>query len=194
MRAGTGIEWVEKLSSFRLLLAVLGLASIGVGVLMLVDSHLGLATFAVVTGILLIVDGVAELFTSIGGAEQTRTASMLVSIVSAVVGILLVRHPVHGVAAVAIPIGLWLIVAGMVHIVWWFGARRSRFWIGLVAFVELIAGIVILASVKIDTETLALIVGLTFLVRGLVLCLVAFLLGHQEASHAPAAPDAIGST
>lgn len=194
MQTGTRREWVEKLVTFRLLLAALGLASIAVGLLMLLDSHLGLATLAVVTGVLVLVDGVAELFTSIGGAEQTRTVSMLVAVVSAVVGIILIRHPVHGVAAVAIPIGLWLIVAGMVHIVWWFGARRARVWIGVVAFVELLAGTVVLASTKIDTDTLALLVGLASLVRGLVLCLVAFMLGHREESRAPSASGAVGST
>jgi uncharacterized membrane protein HdeD (DUF308 family) len=193
MRTSTGTGWVEKLTSLRLLLALFGLASIAVGVVLLVDGHLGLATLAVITGVLVIVDGVAELFTSIGGAEQTRTTSVLVSIVSAVVGVLLIRHPVHGVVAVAIPIGLWLIVAGMVHIVWWFGARRNRVWIGLVAFVEVVSGTVVVASPHIDTDTLALLLGLSFLVRGLVLCLVALLLGQRASARAPSAPGAVGS-
>ncbi|MBV8990665.1 MAG: DUF308 domain-containing protein [Solirubrobacterales bacterium] len=194
MRAHAVTGRLEGLLSFRLLLAAGGVASVAMGVLMLVDAEAGLATLSVIAGVLVLVDGIGELFTSIGGAEQTRTASMLVSIVSAVVGVLLIRHPVHAVAAAAIPIGLWLIIAGMVHIVWWFDARRNRAWIALVAFTEVVAGIVVVASPKIDTDTLALLVGLSFLVRGLVLCLVAFMLGAHKRAEAPAASDPISST
>jgi uncharacterized membrane protein HdeD (DUF308 family) len=98
------------------------------------------------------------------------------------------------VAAVAIAMGLWLIIAGMVHIVWWFGARRNRVWVATVAFAEVVAGTVIVASPKIDTNTLALIVGLAFIVRGLILCLVAFMLGQHEVRATQAAPGSIRPT
>lgn len=187
----TAPTWIDR-APLWLLLAVLGLASVALGALALVDSTVALATLSVITGVLVLVDGVAALFTSIGGAEQMRTASLLVSVVSAVVGVLLIRHPLHAVAAVAIPIGLWLIIAGMIHVVWWFGARRNRAWTLLVAAAEIIAGVVIVASPKVDTDTLALLIGLSFLVRGVLLCLVAIMLAQRK-SAVPAVSDPIRS-
>ncbi len=56
------------------------------------------------------------------------------------------------------------------------------------------AGTVIVASPKIGTDTLALLVGLSFVVRGLILCLVAVMLSAHKTVQAPEASGPISTT
>ena len=41
----------------------------------------------------------------------------MLGVLSVVVGLLLIRHPIHGVTAVALLLGLWLVAAGVVRLI-----------------------------------------------------------------------------
>ena len=90
-------------------------------------------------------------------------------VVYLVIGLILIRHPVHGVTAVAILVGIWMIAMGTVRLVLVFDAEGNRGWRLLVAAVELIAGIVIVASPGIGLTTLAILVGITLIANGVAL-------------------------
>lgn len=150
------------------------------GVIVLDDPKNSLATIAVVTGIFLVIDGIVEVFVSVLSGADGRALRLLMGLVGIVIGIILIRHPIVSVVAVAMFVGLWLIVAGSVRLSGAFDERRGRGWRLLVAVVEIVAGIVIVSSPGIGVATLALFVGIALILRGIAVSTVGWLM-HQIA-------------
>ena len=80
---------------------------------------------------------------------------------------LLIRHPIAGVAAVALLIGLWLITIGVIRFVTAFEEYEHRMWHGIAGLVEILAGTVIVATPEIGFATLAVLVGIGFILNGI---------------------------
>jgi uncharacterized membrane protein HdeD (DUF308 family) len=152
----TRIWWVFVLA---------GLVSIAAGVVVLLKPSNSLATLAVIAGIFVLIDGTFDLIASFSRRSENRGLSAVLGVVSIVVGVLLIRHPIGGVLAVALLIGIWLIAAGMVRVVRAF-ERDHRVWNIVVGIVEAAAGIVLVSSPPIAYTTLALLVGIAFIANG----------------------------
>src|SRR6476659_675286 len=97
VRTATGGWW---------LLLLIGVLSIAAGVTILIKPGDSLATLAVIAGIFLLVDGILELAASLMGGPQSRGSLALLGVLTAIVGVLRVRHPIAGIAAVALLIGI----------------------------------------------------------------------------------------
>jgi uncharacterized membrane protein HdeD (DUF308 family) len=167
----TQAELREWTSAWWLVLLV-GVLSIAAGVIVLFKPADSLATLAVIMGIFILADGIVELAVSLSRATPNRGMVALVGALSAIVGILLIRHPIAGVAAVALLIGIWLAAVGVVRFVAAFGEPEHRVWNIVVAVVEVIAGVVIVASPDIGFATLAVLVGIGFILKGLAMCVL----------------------
>jgi uncharacterized membrane protein HdeD (DUF308 family) len=153
-----------------------GLLSVIAGVIVLAKPGDSLATIAVILGIFVAVDGIVALVSSLRRGTENRGLAALVGVLSLVVGVILIRHPIAGVTAVALLIGIWLIVVGAIRFVLAFAEDERRFWHALVALIELIAGIVIVSSPGIGLATLALLVGIGLIVNGTSLVVLGFVL------------------
>jgi len=149
------------------LLLLVGLLSVVVGVIFLFKPGGSLATLAVIAGIFLLVDGIAELASSFMRSTANRGMVALLGVITAIVGVLLIRHPIGGVTAVALLIGLWLIAIGVIRFVTAFEEYEHRVWHALAGVLELIAGIVIVANPNIGYATLAILVGIGFILNGI---------------------------
>jgi uncharacterized membrane protein HdeD (DUF308 family) len=152
------------------MLAVVGLLSIAAGVIVLVEPGISLATLAVITGIYFLIDGIFEIVRAIMGATASRGLLALLGAISAIAGVLLIRHPIQGVVAVALLVGLWLMVIGIVHLVRAFEDDDHRWMTAALAVLEVIAGIIIVSSPGIGVATLALLIGISLIVRGIAMC------------------------
>ena len=100
-------------------------------------------------------------------STQNRGMVALFGAITAIVGVLLIRHPVGGVTAVALLIGIWLIVIGVIRFATAFDEYEHRAWYALAGVIELIAGIVIVANPDIGYATLAILVGIAFIINGI---------------------------
>ncbi|HEX4186614.1 MAG TPA: HdeD family acid-resistance protein [Solirubrobacteraceae bacterium] len=147
------------------LFIVVGLLSIAAGVVVLAKPGDSLTTLAVIAGIFVLVDGVFDLAASFSRRTANRGLAAIIGVVDIVVGVLLIRHPIGGVLAIALLIGIWLIAMGVVRMVAAF-EREHRVWNIIVALIELVAGIVIVSSPPIGFATLALLVGISFIANG----------------------------
>jgi uncharacterized membrane protein HdeD (DUF308 family) len=96
---------------------------------------------------------------------ENRGLAAILGVLGVVVGVLLIRHPIRGVLAIALLIGIWLIAIGVVRLVE-APSRQRRAWNILVALIEIAAGIVIVSSPPIGFSTLALLTGISFIVNG----------------------------
>jgi uncharacterized membrane protein HdeD (DUF308 family) len=166
------------------LLVLVGLLSFVAGLIVLFKPGDSLATLAVIAGIFLLVDGILELASSFMSSTRNRGMVALFGAITAIVGVLLIRHPIGGVAAVALLIGLWLIVIGVIRFATAFDEYDHRGWYALAGALELIAGIVIVANPDIGFATLALLVGIGFIINGVGLAALGWALAgaRREAS------------
>lgn len=174
------VRWI------RWTFVIVGLIGVGVGIFVLAEPHNGLASLAVITGVFLLIDGILTTISSLLSGGEGRFVSVVAGVVALVVGVLLIRHPVNSVVAVGLLLGIWLIAAGAVRLVEAFGERRGLGWWVLVAVIEIVAGIVIISSPHIAVATLALLVGISFILRGGALAAAGWLMVEPDAESEPA--------
>lgn len=167
MAFSTPADEVRHATSGWWLVSLVGLLSIAAGVIILFKPGDSLATLAVISGIFLVIDAIVELLAAAFGATQGRGFVALLGVLSLLVGILLIRHPVEGVVFVALLLGLWLVAIGAVRLIEAFELDDHRGWRVIAALLEIVAGIVIVASPDIGYATLAVLVGLAFIFNGM---------------------------
>jgi uncharacterized membrane protein HdeD (DUF308 family) len=148
------------------LLLLIGVLSVVAGIVILAKPSNSLSTLAVIAGIFLLLDGILELVASLMRSTQSRGMVAVLGVVTAIVGVLLIRHPVQSILAIALLIGIWLIAVGVVRFVAAFEVDGNRGWNILAGVVELIAGIVLISDPNIGYATLALLAGIAFIVNG----------------------------
>jgi uncharacterized membrane protein HdeD (DUF308 family) len=182
-----GLDWV---SAWWLVLLV-GCLSVIAGVIILAKPSDSLATLAVIAGVFVLVDGIVELVASLSRKRADRGFLAVWGVLTVIVGVLLIRHPIPGVAAVAFFIGIWLLAVGVFRLLTGFFEPEHRAWNIILAVIELVAGTVIVASPDIGFATLALLVGITFIANGVVM----MILGRQmrEIKRETAIPAGPGS-
>lgn len=178
----------------RWVFVIVGFLCMVAGVIVLAHPKNSLATIAVVIGIFLVIDGIVDVLVSLLSATDRRALNVLIGVVGIVIGIILIRHPLHSVAAVAIFVGLWLIVAGSVRLASAVDERRGRGWRLLVALVEIVGGIVIVASPGIGVTTLAVLAGIALILRGIAMSTVGWLIHHMAKDASLPAPGRVAAT
>ena len=182
-RTSLGSEEIRALTWGWWLALVIGVLSVVAGVIVILKPSNSLATLAVVTGIFILVDGILELVAAIFDDTQNRGLVAVIGALSVIAGVLLIRHPLGGVTAVALLLGIWLIAAGVVRFVVAVAVAENRIWHICVALVLGIFGIVIVSSPHIGYATLALITGLGFVFYGIAMIAVAWAM--RAIRHAP---------
>ncbi|MFL5891613.1 MAG: HdeD family acid-resistance protein [Solirubrobacterales bacterium] len=183
-----GSNPLTELSRAWWLLMIVGVMCLAAGVIVVAQPDISIATLAVIAGIFLLVDGIYDVIVAIAERGEGRGLLALLGVLSAVVGIILIRHPFESVVAVALLVGIWLVAIGVVRLIGAFAVAGNRGWELLVASVEIVAGIVIVAVPDIGVTTLALFIAIAFIVRGIGLCAAAWVL--RAVRHGAAAPPA----
>jgi uncharacterized membrane protein HdeD (DUF308 family) len=156
------------------MIAILALLTLAFGVVILVEPSITLNTLAVLAGIYLAVSGVIDLGWAILGNRENRGLMAVFGVISAVLGVLLIRHPTHAVTAVALLIGLWLLAAGLLRLVRAFTDPGNRIWSFVFSVAEIAFGVVIVSEPSIGVATLAVITGIALIVRAITLGLMAW--------------------
>jgi uncharacterized membrane protein HdeD (DUF308 family) len=180
MERDGGLDGVRRFADVWWIVLLFGLMGVAAGVIILAQPGIGLATLAVISGVFLLVDGVFEVVASFS-AVANRGLVALLGVLSVITGIILVRHPIAGIVAIALLLGIWLITFGIVRLIQAFGSEEHRAGSLLVAVLEVIAGIVIVSIPSIGVATLAILIGITFILRGLGMCAVALTLRRATA-------------
>jgi uncharacterized membrane protein HdeD (DUF308 family) len=146
---------------------LIGVLSIVAGIIVILKPSNSLSTLAVIFGIFILIDGIFEIAGAIFGDAESRGLLAVIGTLSVIAGVLLIRHPLGGVRAVALLLGIWLIAAGVVRLISAFAFPGDRIWRIIVALVLGIFGIVIVSAPHIGYATLALIAGICFICYGI---------------------------
>jgi uncharacterized membrane protein HdeD (DUF308 family) len=167
---------LERMAGAWWVVLLLGIAGIAAGVIVLAAPGISLVTLAWVSGVYLIADGVFQMVGSLSRELQHRGVLALFGVLSVVAGLFLVRHPVAGVVGIALLLGIWFVAFGLTRFVDAFDRPDGRLWQLLLSGVEVVVGAIIVAAPDIGVASLALIVGIGFLLRGIATAAIAWTL------------------
>ncbi len=170
------LDDVKTVSSLWWLLALGAIASLVIGVLLLVWPDRTLEVIAILIGIELLLIGALQVGLAFGQPSGSRTAPLLVGALAAVAGLIVMRHPGGSLLVIALAIGIFFVVAGVMKLVAAFEAAGGRGWLLLGAVVDLAIGVVIVAWPEFGVTSLAVLLGIVLIVRGLLELASAFVL------------------
>ncbi len=178
---------VRRYGSMLIAMGVLGVIA---GVLAIVYPDITLLALALIAGINLMILGIASLVDAFGGERDSavRALAAVMGLLGIVAGIAVVRRPGETLLAVLIVVGIWFVVHGVVDLVRAATTTEGRGLLLLAAIADMIFGVLILALPKLSLATLAVLIGLGFLVRGVVSVVQGIGLRRTASASAAAAP------
>jgi uncharacterized membrane protein HdeD (DUF308 family) len=180
---------LRPVTSFWWLFLLFGVVTLGVGVFFVVSPHETLSTFTVIAGIFLLVDGVLAILGSIFNRGDGRGLLALIGVLSAIAGLVLIKKPFDTLVVFTLIVGIWFVVAGIVRFVVALASPEGRGGNILTAILDLIAGVLILSWPDLGLSTLAVIIGIALILRGLFFIFAAWQL-HKLSDDLPGGPTA----
>ncbi len=171
MLARTGRHWGWLLA--------FGVITLLVGVLALAWPGPTLLVIAVLFGIQLIVTGIFRFVSAFASGDLTggtRVLLAVLGVLSLIIGLYAVRHVLITLIALALLLGIFWTVNGVVELFTALSHREmsGRGWTGLMGVLSIVAGLVILAYPGISLLALAVVVGIWLLVFGIMEIRLAF--------------------
>ena len=184
---------LRPVTSFWWLFMLFGVATLGVGVFFVVSPHETLSTFTVIAGIFLLVDGALAIFGSVFSKGEGRGLLALIGVLSVLAGLVLIKKPFDTLVVFTLIVGVWFVAAGIVRFVVALTSPEGRRGNIVTAILDLIAGIVILSWPDLGLSTLAVIIGIVLILRGIGFIVSGWLL-HKLNDDASGSPTAAALT
>lgn len=150
-----------------------GLATIALGIILMVFTEQSVAFFAVIVGIYLIFSGIFMIvasFSSETGGTGMRVLSAIAGLFSVLLGIVAFRGISQAVAVLALLIGVGWVVRGIAELIEGISnpGMPARGWVIFIGALSLVAGIVVLAWPAITLNALVWVTGLWLVFLGIV--------------------------
>ena len=189
-------EMFRDARSYGTFLIVAGVLGAIAGILALVYPDITLLALALIAGINLMLLGILALIDSFGGDRDAgdRVLAGVIGILGLIAGLVVIRRPGESLLALVVIIGVWLVVTGIVDFIRAFSRLENRALRLLAALVDVILGVLILALPKLSLGTLAVLVGIAFVVRGAVAVIRGIALRRTTtAAPADAPPPAVAA-
>ena len=155
------------------LFLIVGVVSILAGILAIVYPDITLLALGLFVGIGLLFAGALEIAEAIGGSHESRALSAIVGVLSIIAGVICLRRPGESLLALIVVLGVYLIVAGVVRFIRSFSELEGRAAQMGLGIIDAILGILILSLPGLSLVTLAVLFGLSLLVRGAFMVWVA---------------------
>jgi uncharacterized membrane protein HdeD (DUF308 family) len=143
-----------------------GAATLVVALVTIFWPDVTLLVLAILAGFNLLVLGIIGLIEGLTRSEGSRLLAAILGLLAIIAGLVLIRRPSESVLAFVLVLGIWFVVSAVVAFVRAIfepEARGVRF---VVALVEFVFGILILALPELSIGTLAVLCGIAFAVRG----------------------------
>jgi uncharacterized membrane protein HdeD (DUF308 family) len=156
---------------------LVGAITTALGVVLTFHPTGTLSFVMVVVGIGIVLGGVLSLLAALNPDDTHRALHGIGGVVQVIVGVLLLRHLHWGLAVIGLMIGISWIIQGIAALVAGaLGAARFRLWSVLFGCLSLLAGIIVVSAPVHSTKTLAILLGVWFLILGLVGVMSGFVL------------------
>ena len=157
---------------------VVGIVTLILGLIVSFHPSGSLNVIAVLIGVLVIVSGLFHLARMFGSAESHRVWLGISGLLLIVLGVVLLRHLNLTVALIGLLVGISWIIQGLSALAGGVaaGPGEGRGWWIFFGIVSLIAGIVVAALPVTSVTALAVLVGIWFIIQGLVEIVGGFML------------------
>ena len=158
---------VRQVGTILIVAGVLGTIA---GILALVYPGLTLLALALIAGINLLLLGIMSLVDAFAGESDTttRVLAAVLGLIGIMAGLVVMRRPGESLLAVLIVLGIWLVVTGIVDLIRAIVVPGGRMLRLLAAAVDIALGGLILALPDVSLGTLAILIGIAFVVRGVI--------------------------
>lgn len=162
------------------LTAFMGVVTFVLGIIVAFHPDTSLDFIAVLVGIMFLASGVFQLIRALDASTGHRAWSAVVGLGFIVIGVVLIRHLHVTRVLIALLIGLIWIVQGVAELMVGFtqSDRRGRGWSIVFGTVSLVAGIVVVSIPATSIVTLAVLLGVWFIILGLLQILGALTMRH----------------
>ena len=158
---------------------LVGLVTLVLGIIVTLHPSTSINVIAVLLGILLLVAGVFHLVRALDHAAPSRAWSAVIGLAFVVLGVVLIRHLDMTRALIALLIGIVWILQGVAELlVATDPDRPGRAWSVAFGVISLAAGIVVIIVPEGSLNTLAVLLGIWFIVIGALQVVGAFYLRH----------------
>jgi uncharacterized membrane protein HdeD (DUF308 family) len=169
-----------------------GIVTLLAGLLTLVWPGRTVVVIAVLFGAQLVVAGIFRFVAALASDDETggtRVLLALLGVLSFIVGLYALRHLLVTIATLALVLGIFWIVNGLVEAFTALSHRgmQGRGWTVLMGLVSVVAGVVALVYPGISLVTLAVLLGFWLLVYGAMEVVLAFRLRSVGRAAAPVA-------
>jgi uncharacterized membrane protein HdeD (DUF308 family) len=171
---------------------VVGLATAILGIIVAAVPETSLAVIAVLLGVLVIISGIYNVVEAFRGEEHGRVWRGIAGVVFIVAGLVLIRHLHLSLALIGLVIGLTWVVQGLAALIAGISGTATRMGTGWAIFfgvISLIAGIVVISAPIASITTLAVLMGIWFVVMGVMEMFGAFAFRHAVREAGRAAGD-----
>ena len=157
------------------LLAVLGVITLGFGIVLTFKPGKSVHTIAVILGIWLLIMGVIRLIQAIGATGE-RVGFLIVGLLAILIAILLLHHTTTTVAVVGFIVGIFWTVGGIAQLISGFDANDGGVsWIAVIlGLISTAIGILCLVYPSLSLSIICVIVGVGMIVYGIVAILAGF--------------------
>ena len=163
-----------------------GVISVVAGLAAIFWPGSALLAVAIVFGAYLVVGGIFRLvgaFAVPGESGWVRALMALLGLLSLVVGLYLLRHPVYTILIVALLLGFYWIIHGVIELFMAIGHSEMprRGWTIITGILSVVAGAIVLFYPDISLLALTIVLGVWLIVYGVILIVGA--LGLRSAVH-----------
>jgi uncharacterized membrane protein HdeD (DUF308 family) len=161
-----------------------GFLTLVIGILVMVWPDATLKVFALLFGLQLLVVGIYRLVKSFSAGQQHRVWSILLGIIAIFLGVLVLRNIWSTVVLLTAILGVYWIISGIVDFIMAVGdkAYPQRGFTIFLAIVQFIAGIVIVAYPAESATAMSWLLGLWFVILGVIGIVLAFLVRGESKS------------
>ena len=159
-----------------------GVIALVAGVLLLVWPDRTLLLIGLILGVALIAFGITEVvqaFSGSGRLAMERAIPVTVGLLAVAAGIVVIARPDSSVRVVAIAAGIYLIVAGIAAGISAFSDPEIRGSQGFMAVLWIVTGLVILVWPDVTVTVLAVVFGISLVLRGIAEILLSIVLGRR---------------
>jgi uncharacterized membrane protein HdeD (DUF308 family) len=111
------IRSADRAARHRLWLGICGLVFIALGVVLIRHLNLTLALIGLLVGVSWIVQGIAGLMSAFCGPQEGAAWWAVFGSISLIAGIVVTASPLSSVTVLAVLVGIWLLVIGLLEIV-----------------------------------------------------------------------------
>ncbi len=160
--------------------AVIGAVTLILGIIVTVHPTGSLNVLAILIGVILLLEGIFHLIRVFDADEPHRVWLGIAGLLFIVAGVILIRHLSLTLAIIGLFVGISWIVQGVVVLVVGLagGSRAGRGWWIAFGLISLIAGIVVATAPVSSLTTLAVLLGIWFIIMGLFEIAGALILRH----------------